>query len=146
MAKSIDVAAEFLDLSGGNLSHLALHKYVYLAHMVYAGQNEGALLVDDAPFEAWDYGPVSPTLYARLRGFGSQPIPRVMLRGARPLADKGTEAVRKVWGELGGATAARLVHITHEECGAWRKIYRAGGIRTRIPQEEIVSEYARRTA
>jgi uncharacterized phage-associated protein len=146
MASAIDVAAEFTRLSGERLSHLALQKYIYLAHMLFAGRNDGACLVDDEPFQAWDYGPVSPTLYARLRGFGSEPIPRVMLHGARPLNRVQAAAVKEIWDALGDASAARLVDITHEARGAWRSVYRAGARGIQIPQAEIIREYARRAA
>ena len=145
MATAIDVAAKFVKLSSESLSHLSLQKYVYLAHMLYAGQNDGARLVDEA-FEAWDYGPVSPALYARLRGFGSQAIPRVLLHGATPLSKEASIAVEEIWSSLGDATSARLVDITHDSLGAWRFVYRAGVKGLQIPQDEIVQEYQRRAA
>lgn len=146
MATSVDVAAVFAELSSGKLSHLALQKYVYLAHMFYAGENDGEYLVDDAPFQAWDYGPVSPTLYRQLRGFGSSPVPRVMLHGARPLAKEGAEAVDDIWGALSDASPARLVEITHVSYGAWAQAYRPGVKGIQIGQREILNEFNSRTA
>lgn len=146
MASSIDVAAEFVRLSNERLSHLSLQKYVYLAHMLYAGRNGGARLVDDALFQAWDYGPVSPTLYSRLRGYGSDPIPRVMLYGAQPLQNIEASAVSEIWQQLGSASPSRLVEITHDNTGAWRHVYRAGAKGIQIPQEEIINEFNRRAS
>lgn len=145
MARAVDVAAAFARLSGGTLSHLSLQKYVYLAHMYYAGEHAGARLVTDGDFQAWDYGPVSPGLYSVLRGSGSEPIPPVILRGL-PLTQQEDEAVREVWRELGGASASRLVDITHSVIGAWRRVYREGRRGQIIPHDEIVDEYRRRDA
>lgn len=146
MASSIDVAAAFVEISEGRLSHLALQKYVYLAHMFYAGVNGGACLVDDSPFQAWDYGPVSPTLYRVLRGFGSAPVPRAMLRGACPLDEGAKDAVQQVWKALSESSAARLVQITHDPRGAWAKSYKPGVRGIVISQEDIVDEYRQRAS
>ncbi|MBD8893522.1 Panacea domain-containing protein [Roseibium litorale] len=146
MATSIDVAAAFVDLSSEKLSHLALQKYVYLAHMLYAGENNNACLVDDGPFQAWDYGPVSPKLYQKLRGFGSAPIPRVMLHGAKELQPAQLRAVQEVWNALSNATAARLVEITHDPRGAWAQVYQPGVRGLQIGQQEILDEFKRRSA
>ena len=143
MARAVDVAAAFARLSEGALSHLALQKYVYLAHMLYAGENAGARLVTDGEFQAWDYGPVSTSLYSALRGFGSEPVPPVVLRGSPLLPDQ-MHAVREIWSELGSMSASRLVDITHSEIGAWKRVYRAGARGTVIPQSEILNEYERR--
>lgn len=145
MARAVDVAAAFAELSGGRLSHLALQKYVYLAHMLFAGEHNGDRLVTDGEFQAWDYGPVSTTLYTALRGFGSDPVPPVVLRG-QPIFGAEMEAVRSIWTELGSTSPSRLVDITHSDIGAWKRVYRAGARGTVIPQTEIIDEYRRRAA
>lgn len=143
MARAVDIAAAFAKLSGGTLSHLALQKYVYLAHMLFAGEHEGDKLVTDGEFQAWDYGPVSTALYSALRGFGSEPVPPVVLRGL-PLWPDQMKAVEEIWSELGNTSPSRLVDITHSDIGAWKQVYRAGARGTVIPQSEIMNEYRRR--
>jgi uncharacterized phage-associated protein len=144
MAGAIDVASAFVQRSGERLSHLALQKYVYLAHMLFSGMSDGKSLIDDSEFQAWDYGPVSPVLYRRLRGFGSLNIPRVLLSGAESLDRAGQEAVDEIWRELSGVPAAKLVEITHSPLGAWAKVYQPGVKGIPIPQFEIFNEYKRR--
>jgi uncharacterized phage-associated protein len=48
--------------SDWKLSNLQMQKILYLAHMVYMDKNSGEPLVDE-DFQAWDYGPVLPSLY-----------------------------------------------------------------------------------
>jgi uncharacterized phage-associated protein len=146
LAKVIDVANYFSEASGGKLSNLALQKYVYLAHMYFAGKNCGGRLVEDDAFQAWDYGPVSPKLYRRVSGFGSSPIPRVMFHGAASLRQDEMDSVREVWEALKDASPGRLVQITHDPRGAWKRTYRPGKRGMEISQQEIVDEYNRRSA
>lgn len=146
MAKAIDVASYFSEASGGKLSNLALQKYVYLAHMYFAGKNGGRRLVEDDNFQAWDYGPVSPKLYRSICGFGSSPIPSVMFHGATSLDKNEIEFAGEVWNALKDASPGRLVQITHDTRGAWKRMYRPGERGIEIPQQEIVDEYNRRAA
>mgnify|MGYP006283548483 CR=1 FL=1 len=62
--------------SGWTLSNLELQKILYLAHMVHLGRTDGAPLVHGL-FEAWDYGPVHPDLYHRVKIFGSSPVKNI---------------------------------------------------------------------
>ncbi|WP_422383244.1 Panacea domain-containing protein [Roseibium album] len=146
MASSIDVAAAFARLSNEQLSNLELQKYVYLAHMMYAGTYDGENLVADEPFQAWDYGPVSPSLYRQLRGFGAANVPMIMLRSATPLDPEAMGVVERVWNTLHNATPGQLVAITHDQRGAWHSVYQPGVKGIQIPQSEILNEYRRRAA
>ena len=71
----LNAAAHLIERSNQSLSNLELQKLLYLAHMFYMGRYDGEPLVH-GEFEAWDYGPVHPTLYQRARTFGSNPVLR----------------------------------------------------------------------
>lgn len=74
MAARLDTVAKFICEKGDwCLSNLKLQKILYMSQMYYMGKNNGARLVDTS-FEAWDYGPVSPALYHRVKAFGSSPV------------------------------------------------------------------------
>src|SRR3569623_1823287 len=74
MAARLDSVARFICEAGDwNVTNLQLQKIMYLAQMLYMGEHAGERLVDTY-FEAWDYGPVSPPLYRKVRGFGAGPI------------------------------------------------------------------------
>ncbi|WP_158922985.1 type II toxin-antitoxin system antitoxin SocA domain-containing protein [Acidisphaera sp. S103] len=65
-------AATACKLRNRQLSNLALQKVLYIAHMVHLGRCKDPLV--DERFQAWDYGPVLPSLYRPVRMFGSEPV------------------------------------------------------------------------
>ena len=56
-------------------TQLAVQKILYMAHMVHLGREHGPLV--HGQFEAWDYGPVHPVLYHKVKAFGARSIPNV---------------------------------------------------------------------
>jgi len=72
------VANYVLDLSereGVEITPLKLQKMVYIAHGWHLAIR-GQPLVTDEYAEAWDHGPVFPSLYYEIREFGKKPITR----------------------------------------------------------------------
>lgn len=132
-------------MSGWSLTNLKLQKILYIAHMVFAGKNGGALLIDE-PFEAWDFGPVLPSLYHRVKIFGNSPIKDVFpdadyIEG-KPEGLHLTQACE----HLAQKSAGDLIAITHWKYGAWAKHYRKGVHGIKIPLEDIVREYELRVS
>lgn len=129
------------DSSGWDVSPLALQKMLYLAQMQHLGETGGDPLFYDE-FEAWDYGPVIPSLYHDLKMFGRKPVKDVFL-GARNL--DGTREARDidyVARSLKGIKPGALVDFTHHKNGAWAKNYMPGVKGRVIPNWDILDEYA----
>ncbi|RWO77206.1 type II toxin-antitoxin system antitoxin SocA domain-containing protein [Mesorhizobium sp.] len=61
----LSAAKHLAKQSGWSLSNLELQKILYLAHMFYLGRTGEPLV--SGHFEAWDYGPVHPDLYHRVK-------------------------------------------------------------------------------
>ena len=61
-------ARTIADLWDGPVTNLALQKLLYLSHMVHSGRGRGLLASNH--FQAWDYGPVEPQLYHKLKAYG----------------------------------------------------------------------------
>lgn len=143
MAVSVHAAAKRMcERSGWSLSNLELQKLLYIAHMFYLGERDEPLV--SGRFEAWDYGPVNPSLYHRVKVFGSDPVGNVFhgvedIEGG-PEADTLDSAVD----QLGGARSGKLVAITHWENGAWAEHYVPGLRNVVIPNEDIRKEYLER--
>ena len=72
---SLSAARLVCELRDWKVSNLELQKILYIAHMIYLG-NESVPLIDEN-FEAWDYGPVIPELYQHVKGFGAKPVGNV---------------------------------------------------------------------
>jgi uncharacterized phage-associated protein len=130
-------------MSGWTLTNLKLQKLLYIAHMVFVDRTEGQLLISE-PFEAWDFGPVLPLLYHRVKMFGDSPIRDVFYDAdfieGTPEARLLLEACRS----LAYRSASELVAITHWEGGAWAKHYKKGMRGIAIPTEDILAEYRAR--
>jgi len=147
------IANYFLDLAkarGEEISPMKLQKLVYYAHGWYAGYT-GTPLIDEA-VEAWQYGPVIPSLYHEFKKFGAGSI------GAKATTIEGMEFrevpppddpnirrfLENVWASYGQFTGLKLSEMTHAADSPWEETWKsAGGMRgTDIPFEKIQSHFA----
>jgi uncharacterized phage-associated protein len=145
MPVSVFSAAHRLcEASGWTLSNLKLQKILFLAHMVHLGERGEGLVIQ--PFEAWDYGPVSPDLYQRVKAFGNQPV-RNVFHGDPMVVDPNINAtLDRVYGQVGNWSAGQLVRTTHRKNGAWEACYNPDYRGAVIPNERIQAEYFARLA
>ena len=132
---ALSAARSLCELRDWTISNLALQKILYIAHMFHLGRT-GAPLISEQ-FEAWDYGPVVPEVYRRVRGFGSERIRNVFhwVPGV-PEGSSEMQLIHEAADATKGMTPGRLVSITHSENGAWYKCYKPGYrgiVRTRRP-------------
>jgi uncharacterized phage-associated protein len=137
----IDTAAKYLcEQAGWGLSNLPLQKLLFLAQVEFAQDNDGASLLDGS-FQAWDYGPVIPELYRRLKVFGENPVSDVFYN-ARKLRDGSPSKVvlDRTWDEFGSASPGRLIELTHWNFGAWALNYEPGIRGIQIAQRHIFDE------
>ena len=139
----LQAAKELCRLSDWSLTNLKLQKLLYLAELHFVGQSNGKRQLISNHFEAWDYGPVVPDTYHELKMFGAKPV-RNVFRTVRDLecTDRKVmlDAVYEVFGSF---SAGQLVHITHQENGAWAKNY-APGANAEITRSDILDEYNKR--
>jgi uncharacterized phage-associated protein len=140
MIKSMTAAQRICSQGQWLVTNLQVQKILYLIHMVHMGRTGGKKLIS-APFEAWDYGPVEPNLYHRVKIFGDRPIKNIFLSepdiSGTPEAaiiDEGCQFVLSI-------KPSELVAMTHTEGGAWAKNYVAGAKGVVIPDKDILDEY-----
>ena len=141
---SMSAAKRICQSTGWTVSNLALQKLLYIAHMIFMGQHNGQPLISEE-FEAWDYGPVLPRVYHRVKGFGSAPVGNVF-HSVPDILDDSDEAkmLDEVGTKLGKLPAGKLVAATHWEKGAWSANYVAGQRFVVIPNNDILEEYRNR--
>ncbi|AHD08088.1 Panacea domain-containing protein [Phaeobacter gallaeciensis] len=147
MAARLESVAKYIcEKSGWNISNLQLQKLMYLAQMIYMGRTGGKRLFE-GDFEAWDYGPVEPNLYHKVKVFGSSSVQDIF-RNA--LGFKDGDKRRKVMDDVSKRflkfSAGDLVEITHWDEGAWAKSYIPNARNVPIPDEDILDEYRKRNA
>lgn len=146
------IANFFLDLakaSGESISPMKLQKLVYYAHGWYAGYT-GQPLINEA-VEAWQYGPVIPSLYHEFKQFGSTGISckatefdGVTLREVPPPQDPTIQAyLQNVWSSYGRFTGIKLSELTHSADGPWDQTWKESeGMRgVDIPFDRIAEHF-----
>jgi len=147
MTSAVAVAQRFLDLAAAEhkaLTNMQLQKLVFFAHGVYlAGFNEPLI---DEPIRAWDFGPVIPELYERLRHFGRNPVRTELapeLRSVLEHDERADEAIVAVWDAYRNHTAFQLSQITHLPNTPWDKIWNQPNGRYEVIPNAIIQQYYR---
>jgi uncharacterized phage-associated protein len=137
-------AKRLCEQSGWRLTNLQLQKILYLAHMIALGRSGGNDPLVGELFEAWDYGPVLPSVYRRARVFGSGPV-RNVFHGVPDIdGTSEADALDEAFRAVGQKRPAELVSLTHWEEGAWAKNYKPGYLGVIIPNEDVLEEYKKR--
>ena len=137
---------ELADAKGESISPMKLQKLVYYAHGWYAGYTQQPLI--DEAVEAWQYGPVIPSLYHEFKRFGAGDIKGKAidfdLRGPTEVATPSDQKIRtfleNVWKSYGGYTGVTLSEMTHAIGTPWDVTWgKCPGVRGQdIPFTQIV--------
>ncbi|HEV1995883.1 MAG TPA: type II toxin-antitoxin system antitoxin SocA domain-containing protein [Candidatus Acidoferrum sp.] len=147
------VANYFLDLAsrdGVPIDPLKLQKLIYLAHGWSLVLLKKPLIKE--PFEAWNYGPVVPSLYKAFQKFGASPItehaPKEPFESHYELDAQTKSLLDSVWETYKKLNSIQLSMFTHEPGYAWDLARRGGRMSPwgspAIPNELIANEFIRR--
>lgn len=139
----ISVANKFLDIAwsqGKNIDPMKLQKLVYFAHGWHLAIY-GKPLVDES-FEAWNFGPVLPSVYHAFKRFGPSAITQ---HGAEADAiDDGdtTDFLLRVWGPYSVYSSIQLSNMSHDQNGPWAKhVGKQGDCNGSVIPDEEIEEY-----
>lgn len=137
---ALSAARTLCEARDWSLSNLELQKLLYIAEMYQLGMTGQPLINEN--FEAWDYGPVVPAVYARARGFGRGPVRNVFhWVPPVPVGSPEHSLLLDLSNQTKGYTAGQLVNITHWPEGAWARYYHPGVRGIVIPKGDIMREY-----
>ncbi len=136
---------------------MKLQKLIYLSHGYYLATTSTPWI--DESFEAWDYGPVVPSIYHEFKRFGSETIDRgtrctALIREASGFRletpenatahdEIGEQVVDYVLNTYGGKSAIYLSELTHKVGSPW-EIIRQNTRNARnqgIPNETILEYF-----
>jgi len=120
---------------GETLTHLKLQKLLFFVQ-AWSLALHGRETISGTP-EAWDYGPVFPSLYHELKVYGSGPIAGYL---QEPFAQDGKTValvpnpgdqefwalIDQVWDRYGSLTAGQLSSLSHVPGGPWDQARKAG--------------------
>jgi uncharacterized phage-associated protein len=135
---------------------MKLQKLLYLSHGYYLATTTTPWI--DEAFEAWDYGPVVPSIYHEFKRFGSSSIGRGARctalihepsgfrwetpEGATDHDDIGGQVVNWVLNTYGGKSAIYLSELTHKVGSPWEVIRQnTGNARNQDIPNEAIREY-----
>jgi uncharacterized phage-associated protein len=152
------VANEFIQLAqddGKQLTPMQVQKLVYFAYGWYLAITGERLLNERV--QAWQWGPVIPSLYGEFKLYGSGPItekaadfyssgttvgfifPRIA--SDDPKDTLALQVIAKVWSIYGKFSAIELSSMTHAANSPWSKYYDKNVRGTDIPDEAIRSYF-----
>lgn len=141
------VANRFRELAsakGAEVTPMQLIKLTYIAHGFSLAIHKRALI--DEPVEAWKYGPVVPSLYRRLKKFGSKPVTSDVSTGIFPagkaLENDDQKLVDLVFDKYGDFSGIQLSHLTHRPGTPWAETYEPNSYGVDIDDSVIRTHYA----
>lgn len=134
------VAKEICKNGNWAITNLELQKILYIAQMFSYGKR-GKPLFDNS-IEAWDYGPVVPEVYHKLKFVGNGAIPSFMFPSETCVSEENKVFISHVSEMVNGLKGWELVAITHRIGGAWQSTYRPGVKHLVISPSAIQNEYS----
>jgi uncharacterized phage-associated protein len=151
---SMAVANWFVD-HVPDISPLKLQKLIYFAHGWHLALRDQPLI--DEYIEAWDYGPVVPSVYHEFKEFGNRPINipgtaierigdtkfRIITPRLSPESHQSVEALLKKIDEVyGGYSALRLSADTHKVGTPWEETRKSQPNRKGVDiPDELIQAY-----
>lgn len=141
------VANHFLALAEekkDTLTPMQLLKLVYIAHGWMLGLYGRPLIKDEV--QAWQYGPVIPHLYNKIRHFKSNAVTGSLSCDNETLDNEERSIVEQVYNIYGHLSGPHLSRLTHQIGSPWALTYRPGDFGAVISNDVIEDHYQRRAA
>lgn len=114
-----------------DLTNMKINKLLYYAQGHYLSKFAKALF--DDRIEAWDHGPVVPTVYYAYKEYGDRPIKDYDLNAVSQITPEVEEVLYGVARKYGKYTASALRNKTHAIGSPWEQVYRANRANVEIP-------------
>lgn len=136
------------DDRGIPLTNLALNKILYFCHAWHLAKFGQPLLA--TRFEAWDHGPVVPSVYHQFKGNKERPINnramRIDLENGKDVVASTriqvelAEFLESMLGFYGPRPGSVLRNMSHEPGAPWDVVRESGGAGMFIP-DSLIAEY-----
>ncbi len=138
MYRASDIARYIIERCKENsrpISNLKLQKILYFVQAEFLVTKNQPCFAEE--IEAWDFGPVVPSVYYEYRVFGGANIPCIgksLIR--RSISARDREILNGIIDECSSYSASALVEITHNQT-PWIEAYEKGGYNNEITIESI---------
>lgn len=142
--KSLAVAKYILDRRqevGDSVTPMQLIKLSYIAEGVMLGKY-GRPLIDE-PVEAWEYGPVIPSVYHAVKDYRSSPVLKVPGAPKVSFDDEERKVMDAVAKSYGPHNGIKLSTATHQPGTPWSVTWESVGKNSTISSDLIEDHYER---
>lgn len=145
MLKAIDVANFFIYLmpeADNEITNLKLNKLIYFAQGYNIQRHNKPLFKDE--IQAWQYGPVVPSVYHEFKGYKNSHIPKPTKNfDIKKYSEEDKELMLDVAREYGKFTGEALRDITHQSNSPWSQVYEPNKKSIKIPISYIQEYFDR---
>lgn len=128
--------------AGETITHLKLQKLLYFTQAWSMAINKNIIFTDD--FEAWQHGPVIPSLYTNYKPFSYNSLPKLEAFDENVFTEQQKEILNMVWKAYGKYDGKYLEKITHSEepwILAWERRKEPDRGNITISKESILKYY-----
>lgn len=143
---ALSVVKEFLKLSkedGIAVSNMNLQKLVFFAHGVCLAAFDRKLIKEDV--KAWQFGPVIPRLYNRLKKYGAGTVVEIKTNSNDDVCDIDDndflESIKTVWKTFKNFSASQLSNISHAPGSPWDIVWNQQGKKFEAIPDDITKDY-----
>src|SRR3954466_1395085 len=120
---------------GRALSNMQLQKLVYFAHGWNMALHRHPLIRDEV--QAWEFGPVIPTLYRALAPWGPDPVTQPIDAPRENLEPNERDVLEQVYAAYADYPASTLSSLTHRRGTPWERVFEPGRRGVVIPDNVI---------
>ena len=139
-AKIANQMLEIARAKGEEVTPLKLLKLVYIAHGWSFPHLHQPLLSE--PAQAWQYGPVVPSLYHAVSKYRAGPITEnVPDTDPQTLSEQASALIRSVYDTYSQYSATQLSNMTHMPNPPWSEAWNQRGKNALIPNDRIAVHY-----
>jgi len=139
MPTAFDVANVIISLAeqiGEPVTNMKLQKLLYYSYAWHLVEFNTKLFPEQ--IQAWQYGPVVPSVYVQYSDYGADNIKEPVDGNADQVSGESRELIEEVFSVYGGKSAIELMRLSHSEA-PWRDTY-VEGAKIDIP-DQIISDY-----
>ncbi|MDB4309159.1 DUF4065 domain-containing protein [Porticoccaceae bacterium] len=143
---SLQVGQKYLTLAADEsktLTPMQLIKLVYLAHGWMLATASRPLLRDSV--EAWQYGPVLPDLYEKIKSCRSHPVIGPLSDDSDQLDELATIVIGEVYKLYGHLDGISLSALTHQEGTPWDITWKSRG-KSGVISDDLIESHFRSLA
>lgn len=134
MMKVLDVAKYIINANICDVDNLKLQKLLYYCQGIHYCLDNTPLFDED--IEAWQYGPVVPSVYRKYKSYGLDIISKFDNVEGLKLSNIDREAIDMTISYYGLMTGVALINKTHQE-DPWKSVFYPGKKHIIISKESI---------